>query len=62
MMGIGKERYGFFRKRYYIKVDNITNYYYSKYHFVKTIVENVEKLKIGAMDELKIDSLLEKML
>ena len=52
----------FFRKRYYIKVDNITNYYYSKYHFVKTIVENVEKLKIGAMDELKIDSLLEKML
>lgn len=61
-MEIGKERYGFFKKRYYVKIGNVTNYYYSKYSFIKTIVENVEELGLRAVDELEIDSLLEKIL
>lgn len=61
-MEIGIERYGFFKKRYYIKIGNVTNYYYGKYYFVKDIVEYVEELGLGALDELEIDSLLNEIL
>lgn len=61
-MEIGVERYGFFKKRYFVKIGNITNYYYGKYYFVKAVVENAKELDLGAIDELEIDDLFNKIL
>lgn len=56
---IGKERYDFFKYRYYIRVNNVTNYYYSKAGFVKKAFEIVEK---NSIEELKLENMLNKLL
>lgn len=52
-ISVGKERYGFFKKkvRYYIQIDNITNYYYSEYIFWKNFFEVCENYRINYADE-----------
>lgn len=61
-LNFGKERYHIFKVRYYIKLDNITNYYYDKYSFVKAIVETIKEYEISKADELRIRNILNKML
>lgn len=61
-MEIGKERYKLFKHRYYIKIENVTNYYYDKYFFVRAIIQNVDELGLGVVDELEINSLLNRIL
>lgn len=56
---IGKERYGFFKYRYYIKINDVTSYYYSKAGFVKKAFELVEK---NCIEELKLENTLNKLL
>lgn len=58
-MSIGKERYGFFKWRYYIKIDNVTDYYYSKSRFVRKAFELVQK---DCIEELKLENALNKIL
>lgn len=56
---IGKERYGFFKCRYYIKIDNVTNYYYSKAGFVKKAFELVKK---NCIEKLRLENTLNKLI
>lgn len=53
-MFIGKERYGFFKKRYFIKNGDTTTYYYDKYFFVRAIINAQKDLDLNAFDEFKI--------
>lgn len=61
-MEIGKERYGFFKTRYFIKVDNYTTYYYNKYFFIKAIITNIKELEIEITDELELAEKVNKIL
>lgn len=58
-MSVGKEMYGFFKWRYYIKIGNETRYYYSKARFVKDAFEFIEK---NSVEELKLENALNSML
>ncbi|MDB2049611.1 hypothetical protein [Clostridium perfringens] len=53
-MFIGKERYGFFQIRYFIKIDNTTTYYYDKYFFVRAVIKVQKELGLTALDEFRI--------
>ena len=61
-MEIGKERYGFFKTRYFIKVDNYITYYYDKYFFIKAIITNIKELDLGIIDELELAEKANKIL
>ena len=49
----GKERYGLFKRktRYYIQIDNVTDYYYSEYVFWKKFFEVCEIYEVTSLDE-----------
>lgn len=56
---IGREAYGFFKYRYYIKVGNVTDYYYSKAKFVK---EAFELISDDVIEQLKLENMLNKLI
>ena len=58
-MIVGKEMYGFFKWRYYIRINGATTYYYSKSAFVRKAFELVEK---DSIEELKLENALDRLL
>lgn len=61
-MEIGKEMYKLFKWRYYIKVDNVTTYYYDKYYFVKKVFELIDLENIEITDEFELINTFNKIL
>lgn len=61
-MEIGKEMYKLFKWRYFIKVDNVTTYYYDKYYFAKKAFELIILENIEVTDEFKLMKKFNKML
>lgn len=53
-ISVGKEYYGLFKTkiRYYIQIDNFTNYYYSEYVFWKEFFKVCEEYEVTYLDEL----------
>lgn len=50
-ISVGKERYGLFKKRYWIQIDNVTDYYYSEYTFWKEFFRVCELYKVSELDK-----------
>lgn len=61
-ISVGKERYGLFKKktRYYIQIDNVTNYYYSEYIFWKNFFDVCEKHEVTYLDEMILGCFVER--
>lgn len=53
-ISVGKERYRFFKKRYYIKIDNITEYFYTEYDFWNNFFSICSEYEIDSLDILKL--------
>lgn len=50
-ISVGKERYGLFKKRYWIQIDNVTDYYYSEYSFWKEFFRVCELYEVSELDK-----------
>lgn len=48
---VGKERYKLFKRRYFITIDNVTNYYYDEYFFWKVFFEVMKEYEINSLEE-----------
>ena len=48
---VGKERYKLFKRRYFITIDNVTNYYYDEYFFWKVFFEVMKECEINSLEE-----------
>lgn len=59
-IAVGKERYNLFKKRYYIKIDNVTTYYYSEYIFWKEFFKMCEEYQIGSLDRSTLGFSIDK--
>lgn len=54
-ISVGKQRFGFFgRVRYYIQIDDVTEYYYSEYIFWKNFFKVCEKYEVSPVDQMKL--------
>lgn len=54
-ISVGKQRFGFFgRVRYYIQIDDVTEYYYSEYIFWKNFFKVCEKYEVSPIDQMKL--------
>lgn len=56
---IGREMYGFFKYRYYIKIDNVKDYYYSKALFVKRAFELIDN---NPIDQMELEDILNQII
>jgi len=50
-ISVGKERYRLFKKRYWIRIDNVTDYYYSEFIFWKKFFELCENYEVSELDK-----------
>ena len=56
---VGREIYGFLKYRYYIKINNVKDYYYSKSMFVKRAFDLVSD---DINEQRKLEDLLNKFI
>ena len=56
---VGREIYGFLKYRYYIKVNNVKDYYYSKSMFVKRAFDLVLD---DINEQRKLEDILNKLI
>ena len=56
---VGREIYGFLKYRYYIKINNVKDYYYSKSMFVKRAFDLVLD---DINEQRKLEDLLNKLI
>lgn len=54
IISVGKERYRIFKKRYYIKIGNITEYFYTEYDFWNNFFSICNEYEINKSDILKL--------
>lgn len=54
IISVGKERYQIFKKRYYIKIGNITRYFYTEYDFWNNFFSICNEYEINKSDVLKL--------
>lgn len=52
-ISVGKERYGFSKSKvkYWIQIDNVTDYYYSEYTFWKEFFRVCELYEVSELDK-----------
>ena len=48
---VGKERYKLFKRRYFITIDNVTNYNNVEYFFWKVFFEVMKEYEINSLEE-----------
>ena len=54
-ISVGKRYFSFSGKvRYYIRINNVTDYYYSEYVFWKNFFEVCEKYEVSRLDQMKL--------
>ena len=51
--------YGFFKYRYYIKIDNVKDYYYSKALFVKRAFDLIDN---NPIDQMELEDILNQII
>ena len=54
IISVGKERFRIFKKRYYIKIGNITEYFYTEYDFWNKFFSICNEYEINKSDILKL--------